>query len=158
MQHLVVGCTVLACALVSGVARAQAGAEGQFGLGVIVGDPTGASGKYVLSPDNAIDGAVGLGLIGGSHLSVHADLLWQFELERWPALSADLYLGLGPKLASKAKRGKGGVRFGARGPLGVSLCFTRAPFDVFAEVAAGLWLVDKVGLDVDAAIGGRYWF
>ena len=44
-----------------------------------------------------------------------------------------------------------------RAPFGLAMMFD-APFDVFLEVAAGLWLVEKVGFHLDAAIGGRYWF
>ena len=49
-------------------------------------------------------------------------------------------------------------RIGARAPFGLALMFSEAPFDVFVEVAAGLWLVRKVSFGVDVAIGGRYWF
>jgi hypothetical protein len=38
------------------------------------------------------------------------------------------------------------------------MAFVNAPFDVFVELAAGLWIVEKVKVDLDAAIGGRYWF
>jgi glutamate/tyrosine decarboxylase-like PLP-dependent enzyme len=33
-----------------------------------------------------------------------------------------------------------------------------APFDVFAELAAGVWFVQDPRVHVDAALGGRFWF
>jgi hypothetical protein len=128
-----------------------------FGLGVILGDPTGVSAKGFLSADHAIDGAVGLGLIGGQDLIVQADFLWLFQVQRWSSATLDLHLGVGPKLGIKGK-GDDEIRIGARAPFGLSVMFLEAPFDVFAEVAAGLWVVKDVKLDVDVAIGGRYWF
>jgi hypothetical protein len=154
----------LAFVLGSVAARGAAAQESRdFGLGIIIGDPTGLSGKAFVSPDNAIDFAVGLGLLHGKHLAIHADYLWHFRLDEWSSGRFDLYAGVGPKLGIhdkgwKGPRGDGHVLLGARAPLGVAVMFLEAPFDVFVEIAAGLWVVEKVGLDLDAAIGARYWF
>ena len=147
---------VMACA---SSAAAQRG--GDFGLGLVIGDPTGLSGKAFVSETNAIDFAVGLGFIGGDHLHVHADYLWHFDVKRWPAEQLDLYLGVGPKLGIGFGHGANHgdrVGLGARAPFGLAMRFLEAPFDVFVEVAAGLWLIPDPGFDLDAAIGGRYWF
>lgn len=147
-------------------AGARAQSSGDFGLGIIIGDPTGVSGKYLLSPDHAIDGAVGFGIIGDENFQAHADFLWQFRVQTWRTAALDLYLGVGPKIG--IREGGGGppgrpgrdeaFLLGARGPFGVSVTFLEAPFDVFVEVAAGLWIIEDVDLHVDVAIGGRYWF
>lgn len=47
---------------------------------------------------------------------------------------------------------------GARAPFGFSLMFGPAPFDVFAELVAGLWFLQDPRAHVDAALGGRFWF
>ena len=138
------------------LADAQSGRD--FGLGIIIGDPTGVSGKHLLSDAHAIDWAVGFGLIGGDHLRVHADFLWQFRIETWDSAALDLHVGAGPKLGIKGKNNNDNFRLGARGPFGVSLVFLKVPIDVFVEVAAGLWIIEKVDLHVDGAIGARYWF
>jgi hypothetical protein len=136
--------------------RAAAQNTADIGLGLIIGDPTGVNGKYMLSEEFAIDAAVGFGVIGGGHLAIHSDFMWQFDLEQWPAGSLDFYLGVGPKLGIGRKKEE--FLLGARAPVGVSFLFTGAPLDIFVEVAAGLWIVEKVGFDIDAAIGVRYWF
>jgi len=139
-------------------AGARASDSGDFGLGLIVGDPTGASAKYFLSSVNAIDGAVGFGFIGGNHISLHADLLWHFPVQQWPQMQLDLYLGVGPRFGIRTKKRDDNVLIGGRGPIGIALTFRGAPIDIFLEAAAGLWIVEKFGFDLDAAIGARFWF
>jgi len=147
-------CFALALAAATGSSAAQE--TDDFGLGLILGDPTGVSGKYMLSPDMAVDGAIGFGIIGGDHLHIHSDLLWQFDILHGPAGSLDIYLGVGPTLA--INRGKTDLMLGARGPVGISFLFRRVPLDIFLELALGLFIVEEVDLDLDAAIGIRYWF
>jgi hypothetical protein len=88
---------VLVCAGLT-PARSAAQPARDFGLGIIIGAPTGVSGKGFLSPEYAIDGAVGFGLIGGDHLRIHADFLWHLPIKQWPSAALDLYLGVGPAL------------------------------------------------------------
>ncbi|MDD9943388.1 MAG: hypothetical protein OXU20_20275 [Myxococcales bacterium] len=154
---------MLVCGVVSAASatRAQSGAHGAgaFGLGLIIGNPTGVNGKYFLSREIAIDGALGFGVIGDGHVRLHGDVLWHFGVAAWPAAGLDLYLGVGPVLSSRnRRRDNDSLRLGARGPFGAALTFTGAPIDIFLEVAANLWLVDDVRLGLDAAIGARYWF
>lgn len=154
---------MIAVGVLGGSGRAFAQSDRGFGLGLIIGDPTGVTMKGFLTPETAIDGAVGFGLLGGEDLHVHADFLWHFEIKRWDSAALSLYLGVGPELGFHFHDHPNGrddhddVRIGARAPFGLAMMFD-APFDVFLEVAAGLWLVEKVGFHLDAAIGGRYWF
>jgi hypothetical protein len=142
--------------------RSEAPAERHFGLGLIVGHPTGLSLKGYLSPTTAIDGAIGFGDTFRL-IHVHADYLWHFEVQRWGAANLQLYLGIGPELAVHARPGParpdGRTDFflGARAPFGFSMMFS-APFDVFAELVAGLWFLEDPRVHIDAALGGRYWF
>ena len=47
-----------------------------FGLGAIIGKPTGISGKYWLNNENAIDAALGYSFENNSSINIHADYLW----------------------------------------------------------------------------------
>jgi len=142
---------------------ASAQQDRDFGLGLIIGDPTGLTLKGFLSEEMAIDGAIGVEAIHGHNLSIHADVLWHFPIKQWDSAALDLYLGVGPVLGFH-DRGNGrnddndDIHIGARGPFGLAVMFNPARFDVFLEVAAKLWLVERVNFDLDAAIGGRYWF
>src|SRR5262245_1633418 len=59
-------------------------AQRNFGIGLIVGHPTGLSGKGYLTPDTAIDGAIGFGDTT-RQIHMHADYLWHFVVQRWDA-------------------------------------------------------------------------
>jgi hypothetical protein len=162
-RHLVLLFAIAAAGVLSVPQRAVAQSDHTFGLGLIIGDPTGLTLKGFLTQDTAIDGAVGIGVLGGDDLHVHADFLWHFEVKRWDSAALLLYLGVGPELGLRGAPhphppdDHDHVFIGARGPFGLAVMFN-APFDVFLEVAAGLWLIEDVRFHLDAAIGGRYWF
>lgn len=149
----------LFCAAAHAQSPAEPNVEHHFGLGLIVGHPNGLSLKGYLSPDTAIDGAIGFGDTFRI-LHLHADYLWHFAVQRWDAASLQLYLGAGAELESHSHPGPRSDTdffFGVRAPFGFSLMFS-APFDVFAELVAGAWFAEEAHLHVDAALGARYWF
>src|SRR5262245_59263497 len=72
-----------------------------FGLGLMLGAPTGLSGKYFLGPDTALD--FGLGAIGyyrhRDGLHIHADYLWHpVTLVRAEPFWMPLYFGVGGRV------------------------------------------------------------
>lgn len=126
---------------------------GKFGIGIIVGDPSGVSGKHNLGP-MAIDWAVGFGLIEGEGLHGHVDWLWNHDIASLDRAEVALHFGVGPKVALFDDN----TWIGARGPVGVNFNFSNVPLDVFVEIAAGLWIVEDTDFDLDAAAGVRWWF
>src|SRR5689334_13516050 len=82
---------VAALGVTSRASAQQAKSDHDFGLGLIIGDPTGLSLKGFLTRETAIDGAVGIGLLGGHDLHVHADFLWHFEIKQWDSAALSLY-------------------------------------------------------------------
>jgi hypothetical protein len=155
----------VASALAPGHARAEGrGVEkGAFGLGLILGEPTGVSAKYYLADDTAIDAAAGGAFIGRG-VQVHADFLWHpWILEQREGFVLPLYLGVGARVL---KRDAGGgdedhVRIGLRVPVGILFDFTRVPLDVFVEIAGVAdyrTRGDAFGLDLNAGAGARYYF
>jgi len=68
----------------------------QVGLGVIVGEPTGISGKLWLSGKTAIDGAVAWSFDKNAKLQVHGDfLIHKFDLIIVDKGRLPLYYGIG---------------------------------------------------------------
>lgn len=65
----------------------------------------------------------------------------------------DLYFGVGPQLWAQSDN----VNLGVRAPVGVDFILDRVPIDVFVEVAAGLWIIEDVQLNIDAGAGFRWW-
>jgi hypothetical protein len=141
-----------------------------FGIGIMLGAPTGFSGKYFYADDKAFD--FGVGAIGyyrgrdGLHL--HFDHLWHpVSLASTPSFEMPLYVGIGARFFDFDDRDDfHGTAIGVRGPLGIALDFNNVPLDIFFELALVLDFYadydcngcDGVDVDVNAALGLRYWF
>jgi hypothetical protein len=132
-----------------------------FGLGIMLGEPSGISGKYFMSADTAIDFGVGSYYGYRDHgLHVHADFLWHpAVIAKADAFWVPLYVGIGGRFLDHGNHG----HVGARVPLGLALDFNNVPLDVFFELAAVLDIAlnddhSRLYGDVSASIGIRYWF
>ena len=155
----------LALAALMGEAAAETGDtdKGVFGVGLIIGEPTGVSAKYYLGNDTAVDGAIGFAPIGNG-VQVHADFLWHpWILEQQESFVLPLYIGIGGRVLDRNGRGddEDHIRIGARGVVGILFDFTSVPIDVFAELAGIVDLRtkgDAVGVDINAGAGVRYYF
>jgi hypothetical protein len=138
-----------------------------FGLGVIVGEPTGISAKLWTSPGNAFDFGLGWSIggdrigkfkgtyDGGSRIHFHMDYLWHaFDAirssERFP-----LYYGIGGRVNSGAGYD---ASVAVRGVIGIAWMPRQTPLDVFLEVVPSLQLTSSTGFGLDAGIGARYYF
>ncbi len=140
-------------------ARAQGG---PFGLGLIIGSPTGISGKLYLNRRNAVDFAVGGAFLNRRGLHAHADYLWHpLMLADDEAFFLPLYVGIGARVLDHGY-GKDDDDFhlGARAPVGILFDFKQIPLDVFLEIALIVDLIEDHGdlLDLNAGAGVRYYF
>lgn len=137
-----------------------------FGLGFVIGEPTGLSAKLWTSRQNAFDFGLGWsvggdrisgydGVRNGSRIHFHMDYLWHSfsairSSERFP-----LYYGIGGRLNSG-----GGYdnSFGVRGVFGIAWLPHSTPIDVFLEVVPVFQLIRSTGFGLDAALGARFYF
>lgn len=138
-----------------------------FGLGIILGEPTGISAKLWVSPTNAFDFGLGWSVggdrvgnydgiyNGGSRVHFHMDYLWHWfdaihSSERFP-----LYTGIGGRINDG-----GGYKtsVAARGVLGLAWMPHRAPFDIFVELVPSLQVIPETGFGIDAGFGARFYF
>ena len=127
---------------------------GPFGLGVILGEPTGVSMKYWNSKITAIDGAIAWSFEDESALHLHADyLLHAFNLIDVSKGDLPLYYGLGVRLKLQKKD-----QLGIRIPLGMAYHFEKAPLDIFLEIVPILELIPSTELGFNGSIGIRYYF
>jgi hypothetical protein len=141
--------------------------ERRFGLGVILGEPTGVSAKLWVSPLTAFDFGLGWsvggdrisdyngGYNGGSRVHFHMDYLWHWfeaihSTERFP-----LYTGIGGRINTGAGYDNSGA---VRGVLGIEWLPHNAPIDVFLELVPSLEVVPSTGFGIDAALGARFYF
>jgi len=141
MYRLVVFCALTAMVFCGSVEAQEEG----FGLGVILGEPTGICCKLWLSSRTAFAGAAAWSFNKGGNLHLHADYLLH-------SLGSKLgfYYGVGGRAKLDEDR-----KVGLRLPLGI-VYITESPIDVFLEVAPLLDLAPSTDFRVNAAIGFRY--
>jgi hypothetical protein len=158
----------LAATATPAAAQEPGAVKGTFGVGLIIGEPTGVSAKLYLSDDTAVDGAVGSAVVGGG-LQVHGDYLWHpWILETRDSFVLPVYLGPGVRVLQRelGRDGDDAFHIGVRAVVGVVFDFTEIPLDVFAEVAGvadyrfGTDDEDYNGfaLALNAGAGARYYF
>lgn len=130
---------------------------GPFGLGIILGEPTGINGKlYLGGKTNAIDGAAAWSFSGDNDFHLHGDYLYHnygwIEVKKG---ELPVYFGIGArlKIRDNAKN-----KFGVRVPVGLDYIFADAPFDVFVEVVPILELAPDTDFTMEGAVGGRFYF
>ena len=137
-----------------------------FGIGFVIGEPTGLSAKLWTSKKNAFDFGLGWavgpdrvsdfhGVHYGSRVHFHMDYLWHSfnairSEQRFP-----LYYGIGGRFNSG---GGYDSSFGVRGVFGIAWLPRDAPLDVFLEVVPVLQLTQSTGFGMDAGLGMRFYF
>ncbi len=137
----------------------------KFGLGVIVGEPTGLSAKLWLSNENAL--AFGLGWsvegyrINGfdpdydrvTRTHFHVDYLWH----SYTAINSQfpLYYGIGGRINTGPQYSG---TFAVRGIIGIEWLPRSTPIDIFLELVPTLQLVSSTGFGFDAGFGARFFF
>lgn len=129
--------------------------QGQMGVGLMIGNPTGISGKYWLDDNKAID--AGLGASFGNHtdFSIHSDYLLHKENQFYfnEVYALDLYYGIGGRMEFADE-----IELGARVPVGIVHEIKEKSADVFAEVAPVLDFIGREGVELNLALGTRYYF
>lgn len=139
-----------------GLAMARKNA-GDQGYGLMLGNPSGLSGKIWFSDQIAIDGALGINQSDvGIHLSFlfhDYNLLTNAGINKNPDLETPVYIGVGPRFIFSDND-----EFGIRFPVGVSILPHSTPWEFFAEVAPIIRTTPDTGFDGDFAIGARYYF
>ncbi len=140
-----------AAVLWSAPARAD---KGGFGLGLIVGQPTGITGAYELSDRVAIDAALGLGWVDNRHFYLHVEADFFLPLASGSSVALSGYIGVGGFFFDVGNDPGLGVRV----PFGLSLDFAQAPVQIFLELPILLFLTPDNDVDVRGALGFRYYF
>lgn len=131
-----------------------------FGVGVILGDPTGLSAKMKLDGSHSVDGAFAYS--SGKHTGAqfHADYLWD-RARSWGTTQGplDMYYGLGGRLLSyDDKDDKSQLSIGPRGSIGLNFNINNPNIEFFGELALILEITPSVTADLDAGVGGRIRF
>lgn len=160
----------LASFLIVGVFLVVHGSVAQdkgFGLGVIIGEPTGLSAKLWTSRVNAFDFGLGWSFGGrwivnpkgrddnGRRVHFHMDYLWHSFTAIHTNQRFPLYYGIGGRLNAGAGYD---ASMALRGVIGILWLPLNTPIDVFLEVVPSLEFVPSSAFGLDAGIGARFYF
>jgi hypothetical protein len=127
---------------------------GNFGLGIILGEPTGLSMKIWQSEYVAYDAALAWSFGKDGNVHIHVDyLLHNYEIIRTANSYTPIYYGIGGRIQTKDE-----TALGVRIPLGIDFRSRRIPIDIFLEIVPTLNLIPKTELDLEGGIGIRYYF
>ena len=132
-----------------------------YGLGLIIGDPTGFSGKYFITSREAIDFALDYWF--SKHLHIHGDYLYHFH-SFLPGNNVHLnrisfYTGGGGKIYLRDNGvNKDELSLAIRIPAGIFYLVPQTPLELFLELVPTMSFVPSTEFEIDFAIGVRYLF
>jgi len=142
---------MLLVAFYSGYVSAQ---QKGFGLGIIVGEPTGISFKNWLGSQTAIDGGIAWSFTKNESLHFHLDyLIHNFNIFKTKTYNLALYYGIGGRVKAEEES-----RVGVRIPVGINYLFRGAPLDIFLEIVPVLDLIPGTEFELTGGVGIRYYF
>lgn len=142
---------IIAVALTGGNVVA---ASNNAGIGIIIGEPTGISGKVWTGNTTAIDAAAAWSFNDEDAFQLHGDyLIHNMRLIKVDQGTMALYFGLGGRVLFAND-----TFLGIRVPLGLDYIFESTPLDIFIELVPIMDLAPATELDLNAALGVRLFF
>ncbi|MFQ5640590.1 MAG: hypothetical protein ACE5IR_21625 [bacterium] len=147
----------LCCAVLIFFAGSNLCAQGRgFGLGIILGEPTGISAKQWLSPSRAFDFALAWSLEGSDSFIIHADYLKHtFRLIKVEKGRLPFYYGIGGRIKFDDHDD---TAVGVRIPIGLTYLFAHVTLDLFVEIVPILQIYPDTDFRLNGALGLRYFF
>jgi len=139
-----------------------------FGLGIILGEPTGISAKYYLSRQNALDFALAYSF--GNAVGIITDYVWhkrgffgkssEFVSQLVAYYGAGGYLEFksGNTNAGKGKSSNSEVRLAIRVPFGIDWMIPKSQIGLSLELVPGLRFIPGIAVILQGGIAGRYYF
>jgi len=125
--------------------------KGTFGLGFIIGDPTGISMKFWTKETDAVEVAAGW---EKKETELHLDYLWH-NFDLLPVKNGRLPVFYGVGIGVKLKEGKDN-EIGIRAIVGLEYLFDAVPLDFFLQIAPLLQLTPESKVKGEAALGFRF--
>jgi hypothetical protein len=130
------------------------------GIGLILGEPTGLTGKFWNSSDRAIDGGIAFSF--DRYVFLYSDYLFHFR--GFSGVRPFAGIGGGLLISSGNRKGKyfddqsGSFGLGVRIPLGLEWLIPEAPIGVFAEIVPGIGIIPSTYGFFQGGIGARFYF
>jgi hypothetical protein len=126
----------------------------KFGLGIILGEPTGLNAKLKTSFYNSFNFAAAWSFKEDEHLLLQTDYVWyNFDLIKVESGKLPLYFGVGGRIIFFRE-----PLVGVRVPVGLNYQFENAPIDIFAELVPVLDVLPSTKFNFAGGLGVRFWF
>lgn len=134
-------------------AYAQPGYTKQFGFGLVLGEPTGITGKYFSDPENAVD--MGVAYSFSDYMLIYSDKLWHWP-EVFNGKNSDFVKRLSPYMGVGAGIfvGKSAL-LDVRIPFGISWLPVKPSLELFLEIVPALRIAPSTAFDFGGGIGVR---
>ena len=128
--------------------------RGNFGAGVMFGEPSGITAKVWQGQRNAFDFGLAWSFEHTNTMTMQADYLWHnYNIIKVDEGTMPIYYGVGGRVMV-GNEGNVGIRV----PIGVNYLFAHDPLGLFFEVAPILDLAPSTNFDLNADVGIRYYF
>lgn len=138
-----------------------------FGIGVIVGEPTGLTAKIWTQKDIALALSIGNSYLGS--LRIGMDYLWHFNA--FNSSAVNLYAGPGVAVGigessgwwykdkdQKWYKGSDEIGLGVRGVLGINIVPRDSPIEIFGEAGLMVGVLPGTYANFEGALGIRFYF
>jgi hypothetical protein len=126
-----------------------------FGLGVVLGDPTGISAKMWSTDNTALDFGLGYSFTSNNSLfDFYADYV--FHNSEWIQAEENFIVYYGP--GARLQLHESQSRLGVRGVIGILWLPRNTNFDLFIEAAPILDIIPGTHVSINLGIGFRYFF
>lgn len=134
----------------------------RFGVGAVLGDPTGISIESEIDAKHSWDGVIAWSSGRNAGFHIHGDyLITHGAIADLDAHPLEFYYGIGARMIqidNDKNKDDGKTSVGARVPAGLQVKIQDPNIEFFGEVGAVLDIVPSTRFDFDVGIGGRYYF
>jgi hypothetical protein len=153
--------------LTTPVLKAYAPMGRGFGLGVMIGEPTGLTAKIWTGGDVAWALSIGNSYLGS--LRIGADYLWHFNafnsnvinMYAGPGIAVGIGESSGWWYSSREKtwyKQPNDIGVGIRGLFGINIVPRNTPIEFFGEVGLMVGVLPATHSNIEAALGVRFYF
>jgi hypothetical protein len=149
--------SVAACCFAAGSKKDNGGLTfTRTGVGLIIGDPFGFTGKLWMGNEVAIDPALAFSSTAKFH--IQADYVWHnYKLIEMKGTQDSMAVYYGPGALIRVALDNSFV-IGFRGVIGRTYIFKSSPFDTFIEIAPSLFLTPNFQMTMLGGFGARFYF
>lgn len=133
-----------------------------WGLGAVIGSPTGLSANYFLSEARTIHTTLAYDLSGDDDFQVASHYQWRNNNLSFEKIKLGWFYGLGARLAFKDHEHKHdhdeNLELGPSGTIGLFHEFQEVPLEVFLKGNLTVNIIEDTDVDADVMLGLHYNF